>query len=186
MIKNSAYSYGWISIILHWVSALTIVSLFALGLWMDGLDYYSEWYQTAPHWHKSTGILLAGLTLFRMLWIFSGKRPNPHGSPLLSKIARLTHIALYLILFAIFISGYLISTADNRDIEVFNWFSVPSFGSWFDNQEDVAGEVHELLAFGLIGLAIFHAAAALKHHFLDRDNTLTRMLKPKSNKPGFK
>lgn len=74
------------------------------------------------------------------------------------------------------ISGYLISTADERPIEVFGWFSVPSFGSFIDNQEDIAGTIHEWLAYVLIALASVHALAALKHHFIDKDNTLKRML----------
>ena len=88
---------------------------------------------------------------------------------------------MYLGLTGLFITGYLISTADGRAIEVFDWFSVPGFGSFIENQEDLAGEIHEIIAYGIMGLAALHALAALKHHFLDRDNTLTRMLKPIRN-----
>ena len=94
------------------------------------------------------------------------------------KVAKAGHGLLYLMLIVLFISGYLISTADGHSIDVFNWFSVPGFGSFVENQEDIAGEIHEIIAFGIIGLAVLHALAALKHHFLDRDNTLSRMIKP--------
>ncbi len=79
-------------------------------------------------------------------------------------------------LFGLFISGYLISTADGRAIEVFNWFSIPALGELFSDQADIAGEIHYYLAFSLIGLAVLHALAALKHHYINKDNTLKKML----------
>ncbi|MNR57354.1 hypothetical protein D3C85_1781150 [compost metagenome] len=74
------------------------------------------------------------------------------------------------------ISGYLISTAEGVAIDVFGWFSVPATLSGLPEQADVAGVIHFYLAWSLVVLAVLHALAALKHHFLDRDPTLTRML----------
>jgi cytochrome b561 len=91
------------------------------------------------------------------------------------------HFALYILLLCLFISGYLISTADGRGIEVFNWFIVPSMGEFVDNQEDLAGAFHDWLAYGLVCLVVLHVLAALKHHYLDKDTSLVRMLKPLSN-----
>ena len=84
------------------------------------------------------------------------------------------HWGFYPLLFLLMASGYLISTLDGRPIEVFDWFSVPSI---YENKglEDTAGEVHEILAYLTIVLATLHAAAALKHHFIDRSRTLVRM-----------
>jgi cytochrome b561 len=82
---------------------------------------------------------------------------------------------MYLLLTALMISGYLISTADGRGIAVFDWFEVPATLHGLEAQEDIAGEIHELLAFTLVGLSLAHAGAALKHHFINRDRTLTRM-----------
>jgi cytochrome b561 len=78
---------------------------------------------------------------------------------------------------ALMFSGYLISTADGREVDVFNLFSLPAMPFSIDNQEDIAGDVHEILAWTLILLSTIHGLAALKHHFVDRDNTLKRMLK---------
>jgi len=58
----------------------------------------------------------------------------------------------------------------------FNWFSVPALGELFENQADIAGEVHYYLSLSLIALVFIHAIAALKHHFINKDNTLTKML----------
>lgn len=82
---------------------------------------------------------------------------------------------LYLILFAIIISGYLISTADGQPISVFDWFSVPAVFTGRE-QADLAGDVHLYLAWAVVVLSLLHAAGALKHHFIDKDITLKRML----------
>jgi cytochrome b561 len=87
---------------------------------------------------------------------------------------------MYVLVFAIMLSGYLISTADGRAIEVFGWFAVPATLQGIDGQEDVAGDVHFYLAVTLMVIVGGHALAALKHHFIDRDPTLRRMLRPRA------
>ena len=178
MIGNSDTQFGWVSKIIHWVVALTIFGLFGVGLWMVDLTYYDSWYRTAPHWHKSVGVLLLFVMVGRLLWLAKVGKPKPLVSHATWEVtlARLTHWLIYLLVFTIIASGYLISTADGRGLEVFNWFEIPALGSLIENQEDIAGEVHEYLAFTLIGLAILHALAAVKHHVIDKDQTLRRML----------
>lgn len=179
MLKNSESHYGTISKTLHWVVAMTVFAMFGVGFWMVDLTYYSDWYQVAPHYHKSVGILLAVLMVFRLVWRITSKKPAALDSHKRWEtiLAHTIHVLFYWILFAIFVSGYMISTADGRGIEVFNWFEVPSIGELFDKQEDVAGDVHKWLAYGLMGLVALHLAGALKHHFIDKDSTLKRMLK---------
>ena len=182
MLKNSQDSYGLIARILHWVTALAVLGLFGLGWWMVDLTYYSEWYKTAPDIHRSIGLILAMLIIFRIIW----RSVNPTPQTLSThkhwevKSAHAMHLVLYVLLFAMFITGYLISTAKGQPIEVFNWFSVPAIVTGDDlgisNLEDRMGEIHEILAYTLIGLAVIHALAALKHHIIDKDETLKRML----------
>jgi cytochrome b561 len=86
-------------------------------------------------------------------------------------------VLFYPLIFVLMLSGYLISTADGRPISVFGLVGVPATLTAIPNQEDVAGYVHQILAYTLIGLVALHALAALKHHFLDRDGTLLRMLR---------
>ncbi len=176
--RNSSRRYGLVSIVLHWLVALTVFGLFALGYWMVGLDYYSPWYRRAPELHKSLGLLLLAVMLVRALW----RRFNPPPASLDShgRVTRLAsklgHGLLYLGLFGVMVSGYLISTAGGRGISVFGLFEVPATLTTIPNQEDLAGLVHEYLAWALVILAAVHALAALKHHFIDRDQTLMRML----------
>jgi len=176
-LKNSDEGYGWISIALHWLMALTIFGLFGLGLYMVELTYYDAWYRGSLELHKAVGILLALAWMARIAWRISNTNPKDLGNKAWEhKVAHLVHILLYLMMLALFVSGYLISTADGRSIDVFGWFAVPA-SLMMDNQEDIAGVIHWGLAWGLILLVALHAGAALKHHFIEKDQTLVRMLK---------
>ena len=176
--RNSPDRYGITAMALHWLAALAVFGLFGLGLWMVELDYYSAWYRRAPALHKSIGLLLFALMLVRFGWRLLGPIPDalPAHGPATRLAARATHALLYALLFATMIAGYLISTADGRAIGVFGLFEVPALPFSFEGQEDTAGAVHLWLAWALITLAGVHALAALKHHFIDRDATLRRML----------
>lgn len=177
-MRNTAERYGLISVLLHWLVAATAIGLFALGLWMVELTYYDPWYTRAPAIHKGVAVLLFLTLLLRLLWRLANPRPLPlpSHSPLERRAAQAAHALLYLLLFAVMASGYLISTADGRPIDVFGLFQVPATLSGLPNQADLAGEVHLVLAVTLMVLAGVHALAALKHHFIDRDRTLVRML----------
>jgi cytochrome b561 len=179
MWRNTRNSYGLVSITLHWLVAITVIGLFVLGLWMVTLGYYDPWYQRAPNIHKSIGILLFATMLARLVWRYSNPSPEISGSAMEKKAASWAHRLMYALMYLLMLSGYLISTADGRSIDVFGWFSVPATLSGIENQEDIAGKIHELLAFTLLTLAFVHALAALKHHFVDRDQTLKRMLSTK-------
>lgn len=178
MVKNSSEKYGVAAKILHWTCAAMVVGLFGLGIWMVELSYYDDWYVTAPHYHNSLGILLALLMIIRLAWRITNLQPAPEKSlSHLEKVAaHRAHWLLYGLIFIMIVTGYLIPTADNRSIDVFNWFSVPALGSLFVHQEDIAGHIHKWCAYGLMLLAVIHATAALKHHLVNRDNTLRRML----------
>ncbi|GAB2887495.1 cytochrome b [Microbulbifer echini] len=176
--RNNQTHYGWVAIILHWLMAPAIIGLFVLGWWMRQLSYYDPWYQQAPNIHKGIGILLLVALVLRLLWrtINTIPKDEPNIPRWQALAASATHALIYLLLFAIMLSGYLISTADGRAIDVFGWFSVAATIQGIPNQEDLAGSLHEILAWSLIVLVSLHALAALKHHFIDRDATLRKML----------
>ncbi|MBB3059765.1 cytochrome b/b6 domain-containing protein [Microbulbifer rhizosphaerae] len=176
--RNSNTEYGWVAIALHWLMAPAIIGMFALGWWMRQLSYYDPWYRQGPELHKGVGIILLGLLLVRLAWKFMNPSPAAEaGTPRWQEtLARLAHSVIYLLLLAIMLSGYLISTADGRPIDVFGLFEVPATIRGIESQEDIAGLVHEVLAWSLMALVALHALAALKHHFIDRDATLRKML----------
>jgi cytochrome b561 len=179
-IRNTRSSYGIVSILLHWIMAVLIIGLFVLGLYMVDLDYYSKWYNAAPWWHKSIGMLVFALLLFRLVWLMS----NVHPAPLESyksweiKAAKATHYSFYILLIIICISGYLISTAKGASIDIFGWFSIPAIISFSKYQADISGEIHEIAAYVMAFLFLLHVCATFKHHFIDKDVTLIRIVKP--------
>ncbi|MGD8926727.1 MAG: cytochrome b [Thioalkalispiraceae bacterium] len=177
-LHNTQQRWGIVSVCLHWLTAITVVGLFILGLWMVELTYYDRWYNEAPFIHKSIGILLFVLTMVRLVWRYSHETPVAIASHtvLERKAARAVVVIIYLLLLTVMISGYLISTADGRGIDVFGWFEIPATVYGYNQQEDIAGAVHLVLAISLISLVVVHAVAALKHHFIDKDRTLLRML----------
>lgn len=175
-MESEVKNYNVLARAIHWLSAVVVIGMFAVGLWMVDLSYYSEWYRTAPHWHKSIGILLAALTLFRVVWKSVTPSPKVEGESYEVIGAKLAHLVMYAILLALPISGYLISTEDGRGIDVFNWFTLPGLGALFEGQADMAGQIHFYAAWALILIAAVHAIAALKHHFINKDNTLRKMI----------
>ncbi|MBC7182364.1 MAG: cytochrome b [Marinobacter sp.] len=177
-IRNTSASYGVVAIFLHWLVALAVFGLFALGFWMVDLTYYHDWYKRAPDIHRSIGILLLAVMVFRVVWravTVSPSAPSGHRRWEV-RSAHLAHGLLYVLIFVAMASGYLISTADGSSISVFGWFEVPSVTGQIKGMEEPAGTVHYWTTWSIIVLALIHAAGALKHHFIDRDNTLRRML----------
>jgi cytochrome b561 len=178
MLRNTRDTYGAIAVTLHWLVAVAVVGLFVLGLWMVDLTYYDPWYRTAPAIHKGIGVLLFMTVALRLGWRTLGPRPSPltSHSPLERHAAATAHVLLYILLFAVMLTGYLISTADGRPIDVFGLFQLPATVTDLPEQADIAGDLHLVLAITLVSVAGMHALAALKHHVIDRDRTLLRML----------
>jgi len=179
MIKNTIKSFGLVSKTLHWLMAVLLIGLFAVGLYMTELDYYDTLYHTLPWWHKSIGLSVMALLIFRFIWMLS--QADPASLKTHKKwevfLAQLIQKLFYGLILLIGISGYFVSTAKGKGIEFFNFFEVPAILKPLDeDRADLFGEIHEVLAITLIVFAFLHALAALKHHFIDKDETLKRML----------
>lgn len=177
-IRNTSADYGLVTVVNHWVVALAVFGLFGLGFWMVDLSYYDDWYRRGPDIHRSVGILLFLLMLFRVVWRAVNVSPDPLDRHKRWEIrsAHAAHLLLYVLIFVAMVSGYLISTADGSSISVFGWFEVPSVTGQIKGMEDTAGTVHYWSTWAIVGLTAIHAAGAFKHHLLDRDRTLRRML----------
>ena len=178
MMQDSHTSYGKISILFHWVSAAAVFGLFGIGFYMVELTYYDPLYNRLPQLHKGIGILHALLFGLWVGWRLLNPWPTPVAGTgdIEARIARGVKHAFYWLIAAVIVSGYLIPTAGGAPISVFGWFEMPALLADLPRQEDVAGLVHRYAAYALIALAGLHAAAALKHHWIDRDATLRRIL----------
>lgn len=181
--------YDLLAIILHWLMALMIFSLFGLGLYMVDLNYYDEWYRDAPALHKSVGLCLFFLLCVRVLWRIRRQRMTANANlarqkSLEEKLAAWMHIALYIMIMSICLTGYLIASAGGRDVSIFGLVNLPSLPVEIDHQEDVAGVWHYYLAWCMMLMVACHALAALKHHYIDKDFVLKSILRPSKTKKG--
>lgn len=174
-ITDNNRNYGVVTWGLHWVMFLAMLAVFGLGLWMVDLDYYSPYYNVAPDIHRSVGMLLLFALVFRFAWRIVNRKPSDEELSRYERIAsHVVHWGFYPLILALLITGYLISTAEGEPISVFGWFSVPATMQ-SPGQADWAGYIHLLLAWITMAIVAVHAAAALKHHFVDRSRILTRM-----------
>lgn len=179
MWRNTIEGYGLIQILLHWATALLIAVLLPLGLWMTGLGYYDPWYTKAPDLHRALGVLFGLLLAVRWVAGLLQVKPRALAHTRWERYsASLGHALLYLLPALLVVSGYLISTADGRPVDVFGWFAIPATLHGLEGQEDVAGELHFWLSMVLLALIAAHVGAALRHHFVLKDATLRRMLNP--------
>lgn len=177
-VRNTANRFGAVSIGFHWLVAVAVFGLFGLGFWMVDLTYYDDWYRRAPDIHRSAGILLLMVMVVRLAWRLMNPVPQPLSNHSRFEVlaAHGAHLMLYVLVFVAMVSGYLISTADGSSIRVFDWFEVPSVTGRIKGMEDTAGLVHYWSTWALVVLAGLHGLAAVKHHLIDRDDTLRRML----------
>ena len=176
-LKNTD-RWGATSQLLHWTIAGLILSIGAVGLVMGELPRSPKWFWVYTL-HKSLGLTVLALVLVRIAWrLYAGAPPPVEGTPRWqARLASLTHGAIYVLILAMPLSGWLYDSASG--LRPFRWFGlaeVPKLSPPHEALADAMHETHELLFWVLIALVIGHAGAALYHHFVRRDATLARML----------
>ncbi len=175
--KNTESRFGAAAQGFHWVIGLCVIGLLALGLFMTRLDP-SPFMFKLYFWHKSIGITVLALALARVVWRLRNAPPAPLGThkPWEKTLAKIIHLLLYGALFLMPMSGWAMSSANGYPVSVFGWFTLPNIVAESKAVGAVAGTVHEYAGYALILAVGLHAAGALKHHLIDRDDTLRRML----------
>ncbi|MDH3644239.1 MAG: cytochrome b, partial [Gammaproteobacteria bacterium] len=167
---------------LHWLVAALIVTQFVLGQLAEAA---AAAHQPARQLallanHKSVGITVLALAIVRLGWRWASTVPDlPAAMPRWQvRASKLTHWLLYLLIFALPVSGWLMSSASAYTVSWFNLVELPDLVSPDETLKEQLVSLHHLLATTLFVLATGHLIAALKHHFLDRDTVLARMLTP--------
>jgi cytochrome b561 len=176
-LRNTPDRWGPVSKLLHWAIVLLIAWLAWLGLTMVDMPPTPAKIN-AYALHKSLGLTLLGLVAIRLAWrLFAGAPEAVAGTPgWQERIARITHAALYVLMFAMPLSGWLFNSASGYPLQWFKRFNLPSIASRNEGLADLAIGVHEYGFWLLILLVLAHAGAAFYHHIFQGDDTLRRML----------
>lgn len=180
MREKNGFRFGWVSIINHWTVALVFLSLLCLGFYLDfvgdGRGVRGPWMGV----HKAVGVLLLALALWRIMWrLIQGFPKDIAPMPLWQELsAKLVHWVLLFSIIAMPISGILLSLYSERAINVLGLFIIPAQP---ENEliSSIAYVVHEVLSYAVSLTILMHVGAVIKHHVIDKDDTLRRMLKPK-------
>ncbi len=172
-LQNTSERWGGLSKGLHWLVVLLVLAQFALARIAGNLPLGLEKLATLAR-HKSIGITILGLAVLRLLWRYLS--PGPALPAMQRRVAAGTHVALYAVLFAIPLSGWLMSSARNYPVSWFGLLQLPDLVAPGEAAFRFWRASHEWLTGALLALAALHALAALKHHFVDRDDVLRRML----------
>ena len=174
--------YTTTAILLHWLMALGLIGTFAIGVYMPDLAL-SPTKLKLYSWHKWAGVTLFLLVLIRLGWrLLYPAPPLPATIPAVSRfMSHLMHWLLYALMIAIPLSGWLMSSAQGFQTSWFGVLPLPDLLAKDAALGERLKDLHEVLNYILLGLVIAHTGAALKHHFIDRDDVLTRIL-PLKNK----
>lgn len=169
--------YDALAQLLHWLVAALIVVQFVLANRAEDLPTGLAKFAVLAQ-HKSFGITILALAVIRLAWRFASPPPPlPAGMrPLQRVAAQVSHAALYFLLFAMPLSGWAMSSAANYPVSWFGMLQLPDFVAPSEALHEALEELHEVMARILLALALLHTAAAFKHHFIDKDGLLWRMV----------
>jgi cytochrome b561 len=176
-LKNTRDRWGSVSKLLHWTTLLLLVWIGWLGLTMGDLPNGPGKIATYAL-HKSIGITILTLAAIRIAWRLYAGAPDPiPGSPRWQeRIASLTHLALYGLLLAMPLSGWILNSASGFPLQWFGLFNLPAITGKDHELHELAEYIHEWLFWAMATLVVLHASAAFYHHLFQRDATLARML----------
>lgn len=168
-------SYSVVSKVIHWLTALIVLGLLAVGFYMTSLDFSEDKLQLYAL-HKSFGLLVLTLVAVRVVWHLFKKKPKPLPTHARWEVALAhgAHAFLYVALFILPLSGWIMSSAGDFTIQFFG-LDVPDITSKDEGLFKSSRQVHEWMAITLALVVGLHMAGAFKHHFLDKDQTLQRM-----------
>ena len=173
---HDAARYHPVAMALHWLLAFMILGSLGVGLYMTGLPF-SPVRLKLYNWHKWAGMTILALSALRLLWRLAHRPPAEPPLPAWQRrAARGTHVALYTLFFAVPMAGWAYSSAAGFPVVWFGVLPLPDFVAPDRTLSDALKLLHRGLAYALGALVVLHVAAALKHHFVDRDGLLLRMM----------
>ena len=178
MLKNTSSSYGLITRLFHWLISIMIIALLIVGFTMTSMETSANKWELYSM-HKATGVIVLSLVSLRFLWRLANIQLDlPADLPSWQKLAsRITHYLLYVFMFLMPISGVLMSILGGHEVNVFNLFTIPATAEKNVDLARFFWNIHGISAFTFAGLIGLHISAGLYHHFIRKDNILSRMIK---------
>lgn len=178
MLKNTKNSYGLVTKILHWIVGLLIISMLIVGFSMSSMSPSPEKFELYKM-HKAFGVTTLSLVVIRILWRITNINVQAAAgvSTILQWSAQIGHLLLYILMLIMPISGLLMTRFYGYSISVFDIFTIPAASEKNAELAKLFHSIHEYAASGLVILITIHVLAALYHHFILKDNTLTRIIK---------
>jgi cytochrome b561 len=175
--RNTSARWGHVAQLLHWLIVVLIVTQFILAKIAEDLPISPKKIEVYA-WHKSVGLTVFGLAIIRLLWRWANPTPELPTTlkPYERVLARITHVGLYLLLFAQPLVGWMMTSARGFPVSWFGFFQLPDFVPKNRDLYDALKVTHGTLALALVAIVFLHIAAALKHHFFLKDDVLRRML----------
>jgi cytochrome b561 len=172
-------TFGTVARLFHWTIALLVLVQIPAGIAMTS-EPLSEFADPLFILHKGLGVVLLALIFGRILWrLVHPPPPFPDTMPEREKrIAHWTHVAIYVLLVTMVVSGYVRTVGDEFPIELLDAIGVPPLISPMPEVAAVMLVVHQFAVLGLLGLVAAHIAAVLQHHLIEGDETLSRMWPP--------
>jgi cytochrome b561 len=168
--------YTRTAIALHWLTVALIATGFTLGKWMVNLPIAPQTLRVYGY-HKWIGITVLLVTIARLAWRFAHPVPLPAELPAWQRRAAVAaHVALYVLMLATPVSGWLFSAASGVQVIYLGLIALPNLVPKDDALAATLKSVHFALNFTLLALVLLHAGAALRHHLVQRDRVLLRML----------
>jgi cytochrome b561 len=171
-------AYAKSAIAMHWIIALLIFAAFGLGLYMTDIPGFTPTKLKLFSYHKWIGITVLIFAVLRVLWRLTHPAPGPvPGMPKWQHAAaEAAHLGLYLLILAVPLTGYLLSVAAGVKVVYLGLWELPMPFDKSDALKDIFGMAHEWLNWTMAAIVVLHILAALKHHVVDRDGTLRRMV----------
>lgn len=176
-LKNTLNRYGAVAQLFHWTVVALIILQYVLMASAHDLPNGIQKLKLYAL-HKSFGITVLALATLRLLWRWANPTPTLPSTlrPYEAVLAKVTHFALYALIFAMPLSGWVMSNAENSPVSYFRLFTLPALVAPDSELGKLMEGTHEMLFNILVGVAALHILAALKHHFWLKDDVLKRML----------
>jgi cytochrome b561 len=184
-LHDSDSVYGWISILLHWVTAIVIIILWFLG--KSIMNVLPEDTDAQRQLHVSIAASAWIVILLRIIWRFRSGHPHVKGQTMVThRVAKVVHYTMLITVVLMLVSGPIMVWSGGNPITVFEWLSIPGPFSNSEETRSFAWFIHSNSALLLSGLVMLHIGGALKHLMFHSDDTVARMIWPGKHSSGAK